>query len=71
MNASYANAQAFVRRIHTLDAQIGRENRIAAGFALGERLKSTPMIQHSNGNTHYDLPVLVKHCVDCKELNDG
>jgi hypothetical protein len=45
---------------------MGWENRVAAGFALGESLKSTEMIRHENGNTHYDLPVLVKHCSECK-----
>jgi hypothetical protein len=66
MTASYSNASAFVRRIHALDAQMGRENRIAAGFALGERLKTTAMIDHGNGHVHYDLPVLRKHCSECQ-----
>jgi len=65
MNTDYANASAFVRRIHAFDSQMGRENRIAAGFALGERLTTTRLISHSSGRTHYELPVLVKHCAEC------
>jgi hypothetical protein len=64
-HSDYANASAFVRRIHTIDAQIGRDNRIAAGFALGEQLKSTPMVRHDSAHSHYALPMVVKHCEDC------
>lgn len=65
-NADYANAAAFARRIRTIDAQIGWENRVAAGFELGRQLKGMELIRHANGNTHYQLPALVKHCADCQ-----
>ena len=65
-DSDYANAAAFVRRIKALDNQMGWENRVAAGFALGETLKTTAMIHHASGSAHYDLPMVVKHCAECK-----